>query len=170
MDDEKSQKKQFEIILEQKERLLKRTKHEVRDDVKNGVLSKGALVVEPLHKLGVPTDVIQRGAILASDARAFLTKSDESLCEYYANYDKIQESKRSEVSNIVKAVDRQEEATMDARADLSSTKLRYSAYNRRLKQAERLAKAEALSNKVVSSEECEDGLSGELADYLSFGE
>lgn len=165
-DEEKIQKQEYESIIEQKKRLVKRTAHQVKDDVKYGITPKSALVVEPLHKLGVPTSMIQRGAVAISDTAAFLTKSDKQLCEYYANYDKISEAKKSEIGNIVKAVDRQEESLMDAKADLSSTKLRYSAYKSSTKQSERLAKANGLAS-TVTQESVKDGLSGITADYAS---
>lgn len=93
-----------------------------------------------------------------------LTKSDKDICEYYSNYDKNVEQNKSQVANVIKAVDRQDEDAMRAMNDLNATKLRYNAYKASVKQSERLAKANELTKTVADDK---SGLSGDLADYLS---
>lgn len=138
------EEEQYKTIIDQNRLYVKRVKHDVRDDVKYEILPKSALVIEPLHKIGVPTGMITSGVVAVSDASAFLTMSDKKLCEYYANYDKIVKEKKQSVSNIVKSVDRQEESLMKAKSALASSKLRYSTYKTRLKLQERFGKASGL--------------------------
>ena len=142
--DRAEEKEQYKTIIDQNRQYVKRVKHDVRDDVKYEILPKSALVIEPLHKIGVPTGVITSGVVAVSDMSAFLTMSDKKLCEYYANYDKIIKEKKQSVSSIVKSVDRQEESLMKAESALASSKLRYSTYKTRLKLQERFGKASGL--------------------------
>lgn len=159
------QQQQYETIVDQKRRYVSRTKHSVKDDVKYGILPKEALVIEPMHKIGIPTGTITSGVIAVSDMSAFLTMSDKKLCEYYANYDKIVKEKKQTVSNIVKAVDRQEESLMSAKSDLASAKLRYSTYKTRIKLQERFGKASGLLRDVESED-----AQGMTADVMSIDE
>lgn len=150
--DAKAQDKEYKALLKQKSDLVKRTKHEVKDDVKYGVLPKSALIIEPLHKIGIPTGAIKSGVIALGDASAFLTMSDKKLCDYYSRYDEVVKAKKQSVNNIVKAVDKQEESLMSAKADLSASKLRYSAAQNKIKLEERFLKAKQATGSVAQGQ------------------
>lgn len=158
------EKKLYEQLIKEKKEVLKRTQETVEDDAKYGIQPKSAIPIQDLHHLGVPTSVIQKGTQALSEAGMMLTKSDKDICEYYSNYDKQVEQNKSQVANVIKAVDRQDEDAMKAMNDLNATKLRYNAYKASAKQSERLAKANGLTQTVADDK---SGLSGDLADYLS---
>lgn len=158
------EKKMYEQLINEKKEVLKRTQETVEDDAKYGIQPKSAIPIQRLHHLGIPTSVIQKGTQALSEAGMMLTKSDKDICEYYSNYDKNVEQNKSQVANVIKAVDRQDEDAMRAMNDLNATKLRYNAYKASVKQSERLAKANELTKTVVDDK---SGLSGDLADYLS---
>ena len=159
----KIQENEYKTLIKQKSELVKRTKHDVKDDVKYGVLPKSALIIEPLHKIGVPTSAITSGVIAFGDMSAFMTISDKKLCEYYAHYDEIVKSKKQSVSNVVKAVDKQEESLMSAKADLAASRLRYSSFQTKLKLEERLLKV----NNAANGAQTEAMASAQIADGIS---
>lgn len=160
-DEEKLQKEKYGKAIKQKERLVNRIKNEVVDDVKDGTLPKKALIISGAHKIGVPTGVIQHGAVAVNETMMSLTKSDKQIVEYYANYDKNVQASDSEISNIVKQVDRQQESYMDAKADLETTKLEYLEHKQKIKQIDRFTKAEQLAKPL------EDFQTGNTSDPYS---
>ena len=164
--DAKAQDKEYKALIKQKSNLVQRTKHDVRDDVKYGVLPKSALIIEPLHKIGIPTGAITSGVIAFGDMSAFLTMSDKKLCDYYAHYDEVVKAKKQSVSSIVKAVDKQDEAVMSAKADLSASKLRYTSAQNKIKLNEAQLKLQERAMKI--NQAAGSTVQGQTADSFEY--